>query len=310
MQAFHFLRPLWLLMYFPLLGMAWYVWRKKQQGLGWNAFCDAHLLPYLLQTRQQARRVSPWFFLLMSGFFMVLSLSGPTWSRLPVPVYHTIQPRVVVLDMSDAMLVDDVLPNRLARAKFKLHDLLQHREAGQFGLVVYTGEPFVVSPLTDDGQTIDALLESLTPDIMPVGGVDLSSALEQAGQLIHQAGFKQGHLLVLSASLPSSEAIGMAKRWAHEGIDTSVIPILKPDSPVNPQFSTLARAGHGQLLPYQDTSRDLDQWLQATESHQHDMAMQANEISVWRDQGRWFLVPALFLIGPVFRRGWLQGMMA
>ena len=187
-----------------------------------------------------------------------------------------------------------------------MHDLFQHQDAGQFGLVVYTGEPFVVSPLTDDGQTIDALLSSLTPDVMPVDGQQLASALEQASQLIAQAGFQRGQILVLTASTPSSAALSAAKSLAKVGIDTSVMPILRSDMPRDPLFQQLALAGHGQLIPFSDTSTDIDKWLTSTLGNQHYAASLQNEIPVWRDQGRWFLIPALLFLMPVFRRGWLQ----
>ena len=173
---------------------------------------------------------------------------------------------------------------------------------------MYTGEPFVVSPLTEDGQTIDALLSSLTPDIMPVEGQQLATALEQGAQLIKQAGFQQGQLLVLTASAPSPESISTAKGLARAGIETSVIPVLSTDIALSPSFQQLVSAGQGELIRFTDTAADIDKWLAATHQHQHYTANLQDEIPLWRDEGRWFLIPALLLLLPVFRRGWLQGL--
>src|SRR5262249_40593683 len=162
--------PWWLLAALPLLGLLWSLWRQSPRVLAWAAVCDRHLLEYLMQSKGQGRRHLALLSLFISGLCMCISLAGPTWSRLPVPLFKQIQPRVLVLDMSNAMLENDLTPDRLTRAKFKLHDLFKRRDIGQFGLVVYTGEPFVVSPLTDDARTIDSLLSSLSPDIMPVEG--------------------------------------------------------------------------------------------------------------------------------------------
>lgn len=301
---FHFIRPLWLLGLIPLLVLVWYLLRTPVVT-AWNNVCDPHLLPFLLQKKGYNRRNSLRLMLFLSGALMIISLAGPTWSRLPVPTYQQIQPRVVVLDMSDDMLMHDLSPDRLSRAKFKLHDLFQHQDVGQFGLVVYTGEPFVVSPLTDDGQTIDALLSSLTPEVMPVEGQQLSSALEQAAQLITQAGFQHGQLLVLTASIPSGDAIDTAKALSQAGILTSVMPILGKDTSVSPQFQQLANAGRGELVPFSDTSTDLDQWLTTTQGNQQYTANLQNDVPIWRDQGRWVLIPAMVFLLPVFRRGWL-----
>jgi len=308
MTEFHFIRPLWLLtlpLLFALLGC---FLRQTPSMTAWSKVCDVHLLPHLIQTKGYRRRLFSWLLLSASAVLMIMALAGPTWSRLPVPTYHQIKPRVVVLDMSQAMSVTDLSPDRLSRAKFKLHDLFQRQGLGQLGLVVYTGEPFVVSPLTDDGQTIDALLSSLTPDIMPVGGQQLGSALEQAGQLIVQAGFKQGQILVFTASPPSSTAIATAKALSSQGIHTSVIPVLSHEMERDPWFQKLATAGQGELIPFSDTSTDLEQWLVATRGNEQYTANDQQDIPEWRDQGRWFLIPALFLMLPAFRRGWVQGM--
>ncbi len=306
MTEFHLMRPMWLFTLLPLIILGWYLFKQTTVTTAWNNVCDAHLLPYLIQNQGYGRRTISQVFLFLSLLMMIIGLAGPTWSRLPVPTYQHVQPRVVVLDMSDAMLANDLKPDRLSRAKFKLHDLFQHKDAGQFGLVVYTDEPFVVSPLTEDGQTIDALLSSLTHDIMPVVGQRLSSALDQARLLLVQAGFQHGQLLVLTASSPSREDIEQAKTLSQTGIETSIMPILGPEATLNPLYKELAKAGRGELIRFSNTSTDLDQWLAATEDHHEYTASAQNDIPVWRDQGRWFLIPSLIFLIPAFRRGWLS----
>ncbi len=306
-SEFHLIRPYWLLALVPLAVFAYKAFTKSATLSAWTEVCDVHLLPYLIQTKAQHKRQLSALLLLLSALFMIISLSGPSWSRYPVPTYQPIQPRVLVLDMSETMLEKDLHPDRLTRAKFKLHDLLARRnEAGQFGLVVYTGEPFVASPLTDDSQTIDALLPMLLPDTMPVEGHRLDSALNEAANLFTQAGFKQGHILVLTARAPSQEDIDAAKVLDGRGIHVSIMPVLKKEQAQNPMFERLASAGGGTVVSMTDTSSDLNQWLHASRTQQTFTTDINNEIPVWRDQGRLFIIPALILLLPVFRRGWLQ----
>ncbi len=306
LSELHFIRPYWLLMVIPLLAFAWHALKKNAHDHAWSDVCDAHLLPYLIQKKPQYKRRFSLIGLLFSALLMIVSLAGPSWSRFPVPTYQPIQPRVILLDMSDAMLQNDVSPDRLSRAKFKLHDLFKRREMGQFGLVVYSGEPFVASPLTEDSQTIDALLPTLTPSIMPVSGHHLDTALNEAAQLIRQAGFNHGNILVLTSRAPTSEDIASARALADKDIRVSVMPVLSHEKAQNPLFQRLADAGGGQLIPFSDQSDDLNHWLSATRTHQSFSAHLENEVPVWRDQGRWFIYPALLLLLPVFRRGWLQ----
>ncbi|QEY50041.1 vWA domain-containing protein [Legionella longbeachae] len=304
MTTFHFLRPWWLLMIMPLLGLTLVLWRQKPKLHAWTEVCDPHLLNHLLQKKEQGQRVGSLLCLIFSLLFMILSSAGPAWYKLPVATYKPIQPRVLVLDMSENMMVNDLSPSRLSRAKFKLHDLFAHKDAGQFGLVIFTSEPFVVSPLTDDGQTISSLLASLTPDIMPVTGQNLHSALNEASTLIKQAGYNQGQILVMTADSPSSESIALAKKLAESGIYSSIMPI-KADQNLNPLFQKFAQEGEGQLIKYTSDSSDLDQWLNSGNTNKFALS-QNEDIPLWRDEGRWFLIPALLLLLPVFRRGWMQ----
>ncbi|ARH01517.1 VWA domain-containing protein [Legionella micdadei] len=305
MSEFHFLRPWWLLAILPLLGLCWSLWRQRTQSEAWTAVCDKHLLEHLIQAKGQGQRHLALFTLFLSGLFMCVSLAGPTWSRLPVPSFKQIQPRVLVLDMSNAMLNNDLTPDRLTRAKFKLHDLFKRRDVGQFGLVVYTSEPFVVSPLTDDAQTIDSLLSSLSTDIMPVEGQQLDTALEEAGQLISNAGYKHGQILVLTGETPNPTAMIVAKNLAAKQIYTSIMPIIA-NKTLSPLYEDLALAGQGQLIHFTDTSDDLEQWLTASGKQKQFSLSENDDVPLWRDEGRWFLLPALIFLLPVFRRGWLQ----
>lgn len=307
MADFHLLRPWWLLAIIPLAGFIALLWRQTPKLHAWSEVCDSHLLAHLLQKKGQGKRMGSMSFLFLSTLLMTFSLAGPSWYKLPVPTYRPIEPRVIVLNMSASMMNTDLSPNRLSRAKFKLHDLLDRKNIGQFGLIVYTGEPFVVSPLTDDGQTISSLLSVLTPDIMPVGGQNLETALNEASKLIQQAGYKQGQILVLTADAPSAEAIDTAKNLAQTGIFSSILPV-KADKNLNPLFENFAHAGHGQLIVYSPDSKDLEQWLN-TSHNTHDFALNTEDnIPLWRDEGRWFLLGALLFLLPVFQRGWLQRM--
>lgn len=305
MAEFHFLHPWWFLLLIPSATLLWNLLQRKASSHAWGQICDEHLLPWLIQDTVKHKQKLPLINIGCCLSLMIISLAGPTWSRLPVPTYQQTQSRVLVLDMTPTMLKQDLSPDCLSRAKFKIHDLLSHREAGQFGMLVYTGEPFVVSPLTSDGQTIDALLPSLTPDIMPTGGNRLDSALKQAKKLINQAGSTTGQILVLTATPPSSKALDAANKLARQGIDTSVLPITHNRSLI-PAFSAFASAGNGLLIKFTDTSEDIEHWITAAHSTQrYDIQLNSN-IPIWQDQGRWFLIPVLLLLLPLFRRGWIQ----
>lgn len=306
LNNFHFLRPYWLLALIPFLLMIPLLWKQRQSNQSWKKICDPHLFQFLLQQQPSQQRRWLLLSLLLSLLLMILALAGPSWKRLPVPTFHVIEPHVLVLNLSSSMLKKDIPPSRLKRAKFKIKDLLEQQDNGQWGLVVYTGEPFLVSPLTEDGKTISALLPSLMPDIMPVGGQNMAAAIKMAGELIDQADFKQGQILVLSDFPPDNHALDEAEKLVDKGIQTSMMPVIKSGSK-NPMYQKLASAGGGQLLPLNSSNQQVQQWLKKSSAGNSFDLNKNNLIPVWQDEGRWFLLVALLFFLPVFRRGLLDG---
>ncbi len=306
-SQFHFLRPWALALLLPFIVLLWACWRQRLRESDWQAICDPHLLAHLVQGQGDKKRHGLLICLAIATLFMILALAGPSWIELPVPAYQPAQPRVVLLSMSENMLADDIKPDRLSRARFKLHDLFNGKHTGQFGLIAYTGEPFIVSPLTQDGQTIDALLADLTPSIMPITGDRLDSALLEAQILLKQSSFNTGDVLVITAQAPSKDDIEQAKKLAAEGIRTSVLAMIA-DKNINPRFAELASAGQGLLLPFDDASTDINAWLSQSATANNMSLSQFNDIPVWQDEGRWFLIPAFLCLLPMFRRANLARM--
>ena len=303
--SFHLLRPLWLLGFIPLIMLMWVYYRHSQSLQTWRQCCDPHLLVHLAKTNTAKTR--HWMSMCLFSLFLSLlcGLVGPSFRQQPTPVFENQQARVVLLDLSSTMEERDLSPNRLQRAKFKLHDLFKIAHQGQFGFIVYTSEPFVVSPLTDDAQTIEALLGSIKPSIMPVYGNRLELALDEAQQLIQQAGLKHGDILIMTGETPTPQAINTAEALAKSGITTSIIPFntqLKTDA-----FAALTTVGAGRVYPLTNTPNDIQRWLHDT--NQHAKFAEAAEVtSAWRDDGRGFLIPALIIMLFLFQRDWLRGL--
>jgi len=98
--------------------------RIKQSG--WQQLLPAHLAKVLVQGNARAKSSSlviPFFI----GLLSILAMAGPSWQKLPQPVYQVAQGSVLIMDMSYSMYATDVAPNRLTRARYKAIDLLDLR---------------------------------------------------------------------------------------------------------------------------------------------------------------------------------------
>ncbi len=203
-NEFHFLRPEWLLALLPGTLILLLLFRRRQAQNYWLEVCDAELLPYLLQTTPLRQRRSGLLVTALVGLATVLALAGPTWQRLPSPAFRNDSALVIALNLSASMDATDIKPSRIAKARYKIADLLNQRKDGQTALLVYGGTAFTVTPLTSDTATIASQLEALSTDIMPSPGSNADRAVHKAADLLRQAGVAQGHILLISDSLDTN----------------------------------------------------------------------------------------------------------
>ena len=197
-QDFHFLRPLWLLAIVPSLVFFVAMWRINTVVTAWDKAIDKSLLPYLLDRSKNAAQRTPLLLLCTAWLLSVIALAGPVWEQLPQPVQKREDALVIVMDLSLSMFAPDHNPSRLDLAKRKLRDILTLREEGQTALVVYAGDAHAVTPLTDDVVTIDALVPSLSPNIMPLFGSNPMAAIDMAIQLLEDVEVTRGKILLMT----------------------------------------------------------------------------------------------------------------
>src|SRR5699024_9332875 len=108
--------------------------------------------------------------------------------------------------LSLSMHAQDIRPSRLQRARFKLQDLLDRRREGLTGLVAYSGDAHVVTPLTDDTATIANLLPALNPDLMPLYGSNPAAGVRLAIELLANGGATTGRILLVTDGITRGDA--------------------------------------------------------------------------------------------------------
>jgi len=170
--------------------------------------------------------ISPWPLLALVWSIAAIALSGPSWQRDQAPAYRASVAWVFVLDLSPSMELTDVAPDRVTRARYALDDLLNAAHDAQVGLVVFSDEPYTVTPLTQDVATVKALLPPLNPGIMPSPGDHLAPALDQAAKLLQQGGARDKRIVVLTDGFDDpAAALSAAADIKAKGISLSIVGV-------------------------------------------------------------------------------------
>ncbi len=326
---FHFLQP-WALLLFPLLVvLLYFTSRASVQGQHWRSVCDEALLPLLEMKETSSTRSRSGLFLLIA-LLLTLAVAQPVWRQQPQPVFKQPEAVVIALDLSLSMYAADLKPNRLQRARFKIQDLLDTLDDAQVALVVYAADAFSVTPLTEDLDAVAAQLEALTPEIMPAQGSRADRAILLAETLLSQAGIVRGNILLVSDAVSPGQIAAAATTSRQAGRRLSILavgteqgaPVYLNDQPLRDnQGQTLlaqllldlmqeaAGLGGGQAVLITAGDQDIKTLLSDFQSGEVSEARPGTEVQRWVAEGPWFVLAALLLSVPLFRRGLLNVML-
>lgn len=327
------LRPWWLAALLPALAVLMLVANAQSQRSGWTRFVDPQLLDDLLETTTVSR--PRWRLpLLASGLLIaIVALAGPSWERLPQPPLQTNDSLVIILDLTLSMHATDVAPSRLIRTRYKILELLKQRREGETALIAYSADAHVVSPLTDDAQTIAALVPSLTPEIMPGIGSNAGAAFDRASTMLTGQSRGQRRVLWFTDELLPTDRLNIINTVSERNAELIIIgigtanggPIPLPSgkflkdqrgqivsASLNRQdLAQLADDVGGRYFDLQADNRDIDFVLRRTLKERLSTAASSpantlqSSFDQWHDRGPWLAVLLLPFALLVFRRGWL-----
>ncbi|MCI5209848.1 MAG: VWA domain-containing protein, partial [Candidatus Electrothrix sp. ATG2] len=131
--------------------------RKKEL----EKFVAPKLLPALTGNVSRSRRR------LKNGLFvfgivcLFLALARPQYGEQWIEVRRKGIDILIGVDVSRSMLVQDIKPSRLGRAKLAVRDFVAKLEGDRVGLLPFAGTAFLMCPLTADYEAFNASLDTL-----------------------------------------------------------------------------------------------------------------------------------------------------
>ena len=326
MDTFQLLRPEWLLLLLPLLVLGWRYWNRRLSSRDWSMVIDPRLLPFLLVGKEGQSRRWPILLWMLLSVLAIIALSGPVWNKLPQPVFNQQSALVILLDLSSSMNAADLKPSRLARARLKLIDLLKLRKEGQTALIAYAATAYSVSPLTDDTDTIQSLVSSLTTDIMPQQGSRADLAVIRALELFENAGISKGDIILISDGVRSAN-VDAINKLPLKGFRLSVLAVGSEQGAPIPAPSggflkdakgsiVIAKTDHVALRALASEQSGLYSSMTIDDSDLKRYAAFLEGIGLlashgttefnadrWQEEGPWLLLLVTPLAALVFRRG-------
>ncbi|WP_105901729.1 vWA domain-containing protein [Vibrio gangliei] len=322
MADFQLLHPAWLYAAIPAIVLSVWLYRKPKS----TSLIAAHLSQQLGLEQHKAHG-SVVTTLLAAWLIAVIALSGPSFQKQSVPSFGVNNARVIVMDMTLSMYATDLAPNRLSQARYKVLDLLPKLQEGTTGLVAYSGDGYMISPLTNDSNTLASLIPNLSPNIMPTQGSDAAAGVKKAIDMLTQAGHQQGDIILIADGLSNveSEAIQDLLKDTHWNLSVMSVgtaqgaPIRLPNGDLFTHDGTtvvaktdlkalqeIAQIGHGVYTPLRNDDGDIQQLSQSlnhVELKTNKENKETPDLEVHINNGFWLLPILLVLALGAFRRG-------
>lgn len=170
-----------LLLTLLVLPLAWLARRLAERRRMRYAvrFTNVEVLAGVVGTRSRRRFVAP-LLLALAVAALCFAVARPHVEAL-VPSDKAAV--ILVLDVSGSMQAQDVKPTRLVAAQRAIHTFLQKvPDRVRVGLILFAGEPVVVTPPTADHVLVGEAVDS-TGDVNPFGGTAIGDALAAAVEL-------------------------------------------------------------------------------------------------------------------------------
>ena len=302
-QNFHFLRP-WVLLFF-ILPVIFYFKKIGLKNLysSWENICDKNLLNFLLIDKAHHKKISVGKYFYTGLIAAIIAAAGPTWKKIEIPSFVVENPSMIVLSLAQDMQLTDITPTRLGRSKFIISDIADSLPEGQFGLEVYSQEPYVITPLTDDVKIIKSLLPQITPDIVPDQGDRLDRAIDLAVERFKSAGYSSGNIILFASDI--GQRFDLALKKVEEAAKLKYnINIFDASFSGNDKLQLLAEKGNGLYMSIKNP--DISRLVAKFKAENQDkITLSQNLRSTFLDYGYYLVFICLICMMPFFRRGLL-----
>ncbi len=173
-----------------------FVFRWKKRAL--ERFGSLELIQKLTLSLSRKRQLWKIVLLIISVFFMVLSLAKPQIGTKLEQVKREGVNILIATDVSLSMMAEDIKPNRLEKAKHAVGKFIDLLEGDRVGLIAFAGEAFVQCPLTLDYGAAKMFLEIMDISSIPTPGTAIGEAIKLATKTFEQRERKHKVLILIT----------------------------------------------------------------------------------------------------------------
>ena len=216
---------LYLLVLIPILALIRFIsYRNQKKRL--RKFGDITLLKRLMPDVSRLRPSVKFWILQGALALLIVMLARP---QLGTKISHEKRvgiETIIVMDISNSMRAEDIVPSRLDRSKMMVENLVDHFSNDKIGLIVFAGDAFVQLPITSDHVSAKMFLSSIDPSMIATQGTDIARAINMATHSFTQEeGIGKAIVVITDGEDHEGGAVVSAKAAKDNGMRVYVLGV-------------------------------------------------------------------------------------
>lgn len=173
---FEHIKILWLLLVIPLMVIV-FMLRQRHKKRQLAQFANSSLMHRLQPDTSWRRPIIKLGLLCLGMGFLIIALANPQIGSSVAEGEQRGVDMAVCIDVSNSMMAQDAKPNRMARSKQVVQNLMSQLGGDRVSLVVFAGRAYIEMPLTNDYAATKMFLDQIGTDLISEQGTAIGDAI-------------------------------------------------------------------------------------------------------------------------------------
>ncbi|MEQ8423554.1 MAG: VWA domain-containing protein, partial [Cyclobacteriaceae bacterium] len=111
---------------------------------------------------------------------LIIAFMGPSFGDSKREVKSVGKDIMMCVDLSKSMDAFDIQPTRLEKIKFEMKRIVEAFNSDRIGIIIFSSEAFMQSPLTYDQNALNLFIETMNTGLVPSSGTDFGPPIKMA----------------------------------------------------------------------------------------------------------------------------------
>jgi len=171
----------------------------------------------------------PWlkFILFLVAYtFVIIGMADPQIGSKTEEVKRKSADLMILLDVSNSMLSQDLVPNRLENAKRAIAQLIDKLHDDRIGIIVFAGQAYVQLPVTTDYSAAKLFLSTINTNMVPTQGTAIGAAINLGMQSFDfKNGTGKAMIIITDGENHEDDAVSAAKYATKQDVSVNVVGV-------------------------------------------------------------------------------------